>query len=201
MATRSDLSRTLALSCEFYGRTLSPAAADMLMEDLSEYRPDSVILAIKACRKELARFPTPADIIQRIEANDGRPGPEEAWAMIPSDENGSTVWTTEMSAAFGAANPHLLNGDRVAARMAFLEVYKKCVKEARDARVPPTWSVSLGNDRSTHDGALREALRRNQITLDHVQRISGTFELPDEIATPVLSIVQGATRAMPRGGE
>lgn len=171
MATRGDVSKALAVTCEFYGRTLSENAADMIMSDLAEFAPDTVLNAIGRCRKELSRFPTPADIISRIQANDGRPGLEEAWSLIPKDSMASAVWTVEMATAYGTAHPLLRDGDEIAARMAFKEVYEKLIKQAREIKVPATWSVSLGEDKSGRDAAISEAVRRNAITIGEAKPV------------------------------
>jgi hypothetical protein len=103
-------------------------------------------------------------VISRID--DGRPGVEQAWAMIPQDEETSTVWTEEMAQAWGVAAP-LLSNDRIAARMAFKEAYAKAVTDARDQKLPPKWTPSFGRDVPGRQAALAEAVRHNRIGLAH----------------------------------
>lgn len=112
--------------------------------------------------------PKPADIIGKLQSMDGRPGPEEAWSMIPRDESSSVVWTEEMAEAFGVANPLLNEGDQVAARMAFTERYRALVQQARDAGKPVKWMPSLGTDRLGREGALLEAESKGRLTSEHV---------------------------------
>jgi hypothetical protein len=165
MATGSDVKDALRNMAQLYGRELSPAASQMLIEDLKEYSPDEILHALQACRRELRGFPTVADIVGRIQAQDGRPGPDEAWAMIPQDEYGSVVWTEEMAAAFGVAAPLLRSGDAIAARTTFREKYQALVKEARDRGAPPKWTPSFGMDPHGRVAAVRKALDGGRLSL------------------------------------
>jgi hypothetical protein len=51
-------------------------------------------------------------VIERLD--DGRPGAEEAWAMVPKDEEESAVITGEMRFAMGVALRLLADGDAIA---------------------------------------------------------------------------------------
>lgn len=125
--------------------------------------------------------PKPASIIALIDAMrpDGRPGADEAWAMIPMDEAGSVVWTQEMAEAYGIAC-HLLD-DRIAARMAFKEAYIRIVDANKRNGIQPTWSPSLGHDKAGRDAALAEAVRLGRLSADHAIGL-----LPPEKVAPML---------------
>src|SRR5580692_1153047 len=84
---------------EIYGRTVSDAAATMFLVDLAGFNSEEIKAALAKCRKELKTFPSVADVISRID--DGRPGIEEAWALVPKDEEGSVVWSDEIAEAYG----------------------------------------------------------------------------------------------------
>lgn len=106
--------------------------------------------------------PVPADILAQIEgmaANDGRPGPEEAWAIASraTDEADTVVWTEEIAQAWAIAKPVLANGDDVGARMSFKEAYQRLLDDARRARRSPAWFASLGFDPELQTKALRQA--------------------------------------------
>lgn len=134
------LIQALAVTAELTGTQLSQAAAKVMAADLAPYPEHQVIVALGRCRKELKGRLTIADVVQRLD--DGRPGPEEAWAMLPHDESKTLAWTEEMAGAWGVSQG--LKDDRVAARMAFLETYRSRVQKARDAGTPVKWSVSFG---------------------------------------------------------
>ena len=94
--------------------------------------------------------------------------------MIPHDEAGSVVWTDEMAEAFGIAGPLLARGDTIAARMAFRETYQAAVSRARDQHRPPVWRPSMGVDPAGRALALREAIEKGRLSVDHA-----TLALPN----------------------
>ena len=159
----SDLLEAIAVTAELCGRVLSPAAAQMFCADLSPYPAPQVVAALARCRKEVRGMLTVQDVVSRLD--DGRPGPEEAWAALPKDEASSAVWTDEMSEAFGVAAPLLEAGDKIGARMAFKEIYVARVSAARDAGRPVNWTATLGHDPRGRDGVLIEAVARKRLTL------------------------------------
>ncbi len=168
MASRK-LIEAVAVTAELCGRQYTPAAAKAFIMDLEGFPEDAVIKSLRRCRMEVSGFLTVADVIKRID--DGRPGPEEAWSMVPKDESGSVVWTQKMAEAFGVARSLIDIGDLVAARMAFLEHYRAAVAASRDRREKPVWTPSLGYDASQREGALKEAVRHGRITFDHASNL------------------------------
>lgn len=155
------LEEALILTAEVLGTPLSPAAAKLMLADLAPYPEPAVLEALARCRREVTGRLTLAAIIERLD--DGRPGPEAAWAGCPRDEGETVVWTEEQREAFGVAAALLAEGDRVGARMAFLEAYRRLVAEARAARRPVTWAVSLGHDVAGREGPIREALAAGRL--------------------------------------
>lgn len=187
MAPRDDhvaLLEALAVTAELTGTQLSEGAARVMADDLSHYPVSQVLGAFSRCRRELKGRLTVAAIVERLD--DGRPGPEEAWAMIPQGEAESVVWTTEMAQAFGVANPLLQLNDPVAARMAFKETYLAAVTLARSERQPVHWTVSLGHDATMRAAAVEEAVRKGRITSEHATRLlpnrqdSNVFAIEDK---------------------
>lgn len=116
--------------------------------------------------------PKPAHIIEQIKAasaNDGRPGPEEAWALSlkARDEYDTVVWTHECVQAWAVAKPVMDVGDEVGARMAFRESYVRLVSEARERREPVAWEVSEGFDKDRRRLAVVEAVEAGRIAPGH----------------------------------
>lgn len=159
----TDLIKAVAVTAELCGRTFSEGAARVFVEDLIAYPEHQVLAALKRCRREVRGALTVQDVVSRLD--DGRPGPEEAWAMIPKDEGTSVVWTAEMADALGVARPLLAEGDLVAARVAFRERYVRIVAEARDAGRPVDWTLSEGHDRRGVERVVREAVDKGRLTL------------------------------------
>ncbi|MFN6993719.1 MAG: hypothetical protein ACK4PH_05905 [Aquincola tertiaricarbonis] len=138
--------------------------------------------------------PTPADVIAQLEglaAADGRPGAEEAWAIVQAgaDEAATLVWTDEIGQAWGIAKPVLDGGDEVGARMAFREAYNRLVAEARKAGRPAAWAVTLGHDQTRREAAVREAVLAGRLVADEVQHL-----LPAPVVTEQVPLLEGNAR-------
>lgn len=167
MGASEALLEAIAVTAELTGTQLSAPAAAVLADDLSRYPEGQVLIALTRCRREIRTRLTVADVVARIE--DGRPGPEEAWAHCCSllgDERLSIVWTAEEKAAFFACSA--LADDQVAARMAFLETYRKQALEARNQGLPVRWEHCLGHDAAGREPVLLEAVRLGRLKLDQV---------------------------------
>lgn len=180
--------RSLVLTAEVCGSHLSDAAIEIMLHDLAEYPEDAVLAALADCRKTLTGRLSLAAIIERVKAQDGRPGAEEAWALLPFDENDSVAWTEEMRAAWGVAQPLLEAGDKVAARMAFKEAYTRRVEEARASGDPVRWEVSLGLDPAGREAALERAVRAGYIGHEHAASL-----LPHHGGGAVAALLDGNT--------
>jgi hypothetical protein len=186
---KADLLKALAVTAELTGTSLSTAAADVLADDLAVYPLEQVLGALTRCRRELKSRLTAAEIISRLD--DGRPGPEEAWAMIPPDEEGSVVWTEEMAQAFGVAWALIRDGDRIGARMAFKESYTRIVTEARAKQVPPKWTPSLGRDKHGRTTVIEDARAKGRLSAPHAARL---LPPPDFIHPVVRDLVESRRR-------
>lgn len=183
----SKLLEELAITGEIMNApAMTDRARRAFAAELAEYPEGAAIAALHRCRRELSRFPALADVISRID--DGRPGAEEAWAMIPKSEDDSVVWTDEMREAFGIARSLL--DDEIAARMAFREAYLRLTSEARAARKPTRWGVSLGLDPSGRLIAVQEAVRRGRLTAEHARAI-----LPEPTPAPTLRLAAPETNS------
>jgi hypothetical protein len=169
----SEIIETLKAMAEISGARVSPAAAVMMAEDLMRFPAQQVLGALRRCRLEIKRFPTIAEIIERLD--DGRPGIEQAWALCPMTEDSSACWTEEVSKAFyEAALPLICNGDPIAARMSFKEKYSQLLVTARSNGVPTKWTVTLGHDKAGQERVLRKAVESGRLGVDEARRL-----LPD----------------------
>jgi len=165
----SQVLEAVAVTAELCGRTFTPAAATMFVSDLEGFSDGAVLKALSRCRREVRGVLTVSDVISRLD--DGRPGPEEAWAMLPRDEETTVVWTDEMRAAWAIARPMLEADEDIPARMAFKESYIKEVSEARDNRVPVRWEVSLGHDRDGREQVLTRAVELGRLTSEQAKTL------------------------------
>jgi hypothetical protein len=161
-----DVIKALTVTLEVTSTDMSKAAAMVMLSDLSGFPELQVLGALKRCRYEVKGRLSLADIISRID--DGRPGPEEAWSMIPKDEAASAFWTTEMREAYGVAHALIASGDNVQARMAFLERYRNLMQLARDGRLPVQWEFSPGTDKAGRELVLLDAKDKGRISAQAV---------------------------------
>lgn len=175
---RNAIVDAISVTAELFDKVMSKEAATMVLYDLKDYPGQAVIEALARCRKECKRFPTVAEIIERIE--DGRPGAEEAWAMLPKDEATSIVWTEEMAEAHGLARRLL--PDEIAARMTFKEMYQKLVAKARLTGKAAQWTASLGQDKTGQAGAIEEAVRKGRLSSSQAALLLPAFAPPGKTA-------------------
>jgi hypothetical protein len=112
-----------------------------------------------------------ADIVQRVQAADGRPGRDEAWAvaLTSCDEFETVVMTDEIQLALNAARPVLQAGDRIGARMAFISAYDRFVSESRANATPVKWNMSLGFDAGRRIAAVVRAVELQRIPQERAQ--------------------------------
>lgn len=175
-----ELIQAIAATAELCGAKLSEGAARMLLADLAAFQEDHVMAALSRVRKNGKRFSLSA-ITDEMSEVDGRPGVEQAWAMIPQNENTSVVWTDEMAMAHGVIYDLLNQGDKVAARMAFKEAYGKAVTDAREQGIPVRWTPSFGDDMLGRQQALIDAVNKKRLGVEHAMRL-----LPPEYGDALL---------------
>lgn len=130
--------------------------------------------------------PKPADILEIVDAirPDGRPSADEAWALVPRDENTSAVMTEEIAAAMSVAQPLLDEGDQVAARMAFKAAYVRMVEENKRQGIPAKWFPSLGHDVDGRLPVITEAVRLGRLSVDHAEKLLPREKIEAAIALP-----------------
>jgi hypothetical protein len=177
----AELIQAVAVTAELCGRVFSEPAARVFVQDLSAYDERHIIEALRRCRREVRGILTVQDVVSRID--DGRPGPDEAWALIPHDEAESTVWSQEIATAWGVA---MRAHDRQSQRLAFREAYAAEVAKARDAGIPVQWSPSLGHDPRRRATAIAAAVEKGRLSLEHGRDIVPELPAPSAKVLRVL---------------
>lgn len=169
---RAQLAGAICATAETLGQTISAAAAELMAEDLAVFAPANIRKALQSCRRELTGKLTLAAVLQRIQAEDGRPGKDEAWAiaMTSNDEFETVVLTDEIQLALAAAKPVLDAGDKIGARMAFISAYERFVSQARDDVRPVNWHVSVGFDANRRVEAIAKAVQMRRIPQESGQK-------------------------------
>lgn len=187
MNISKNLLQAIAVTAELTQTQLSETAARVMAEDLSNFDEKMVMGALVKCRRELKKQMSIADIIDRLD--DGRPSPNEAWAMIPKNENDSVVWTREIAEAYGVCYKLMIEGDTIAARMAFIEAYKERCTNARNNAVPVKWEPSLGHDKNGREHVIMTAVEKGLLSSDHAAKLLPYHE-HTEANTKLLGMVK-----------
>lgn len=182
------LIKAILVTSELCGRTFGEAAAAVFVSDLAAYPEAQVMAALVRCRKEVRGMLTMADVVNRLD--DGRPSPDEAWAMLPYSEQTSAVWTDEMSQAFGVVLRLIDEGAMAHARMSFIEVYRGLVGKARDQGRPVRWSVTLGHDVDGRERVLMDAADKGRLT--YAQAAEFVPVLPSKRLAPMIEAQRAA---------
>lgn len=202
----SDAGPFVALLRDVFGlyptaKPLTEGQVAMFFRSCAAYSLEHVRAALDAHVRDpqRGRFPpVPADVIAQLQAaaeNDGRPGPEEAWAIArrATDEAATVVWTAEMAQAWSVAIPLLSSRDDVGARMAFREAYQRLVAESRAGGTPPRWSASLGWDEQQRAQAIGQAVQLGYLPREELLALPGpkvtlASAMPPEVRAKLLEL-------------
>jgi len=160
MADLERIVEMLGATAEVCGAEIKPNAMVVMAQDLAAYPVHQIEAALTRVRREVNGRFTLAAVMDRLSADDGRPGADEAWAsaLIADDEAETVVWTEEMAQAFFVAQPLLHAGDKVGARMAFRSAYERIVSEARASAIQVKWQASIGHDKDRRAEAITRAV-------------------------------------------
>lgn len=144
-------------------KVISGGAKGIFFTSMAAYSLPTVRAALSAhCLDRVrGRFtPKPADIIEQIEANDGRRSAEEAWAiaLTGKKETDTVVLTPEIIEAFEICRPVLESSGERSARKSFLDAYTRLVAQNRAKQQPVQWFASLGSDKTGRAAAIEKAV-------------------------------------------
>lgn len=202
MATRKGVAVALKSAAAVHERALTVELIDAWVAALGDAPDAAIAVAVVEHMRDPDRgrfFPKPADIVAVLRAsaaNDGRPGADEAWSMLPFDEAQSVVWTDEMAQAWGIAAPCM--PDKVAARMAFRSAYERLVAEVRQRGVRARWTASLGTDKEARREALERAVTDGRISQEHATGLLPAPEVDPATTTKLLERAAPADNAAAR---
>ncbi len=152
------------------GKILSSGAMELCFEVLMDYPFDLVKEATRSHMKNAKFAPTPADIIELLESKNKRPTADEAWSIVPKDDNNvherhipkgdvngyekTVIWTQEMAQGWASVCQDYQT-DKVGARMAFKAIYERLCNEAVLMGKPVEWILAIGTDKP-HQKAIIE---------------------------------------------
>jgi hypothetical protein len=156
----------LAATAETMGQEVTGTALAIMAEDLSRFNHEDVMSGLVRVRRECTRM-TLAAIIERMP--NMWPGANEAWAAFPKDEADSGVVTGEALRAWGIALSLWEHGDKIGARMAFIDAYRREVSQAATAQ--PVWTVTIGHDVTGREHVIRRGIEQGKIEADKAQHL------------------------------
>lgn len=162
MKKENELLAAIAVATEATGTEMSKTAILFVEQELSLFPLNIALSALRrACREcGRGRFCL-KEVLDRID--DGRPTADEAWALVPMDEDKTVVWNDEICEAWSTARGLIKEGDHIAARMAFKEAYKRVVTKAKEQGKAPHWWASLGHDPHGRAPAIQEAVELGRL--------------------------------------
>jgi hypothetical protein len=150
------------------GQQMNPEGIALMAEDLSAYNINDVDRALRKMRKKRVRFSISV-VEEYIQAEDGRPSVDVAWATMPKDESETAVVTQEMLGAWSVAWEQYCTKDVVGAQISFKREYQRLVDESRESGVPTDWTASLGHDKDGRDSVLIEAAVDGRLLVNYVK--------------------------------
>ena len=170
--TKIEIVKAIGVASEMTGgHEFSKNVLLQMVKSLEKFDREDVFKALERCCEEVKGRLTLAHIIERIP--DPWPSPDEAWALCPKSEAETVVWFDECSISFNEVSG--LMDDKVAARMAFRDIYTRHVQGSRSGgKRGPVWTVSQGHDKTLRDIAIREAVDLGRLTLEE-----GRFHCPE----------------------
>ena len=145
-------------------------------EDLAMLPLEQVGDAFWQARRECQFFPTIKELREfagLTRATYGHPGPEEAWAIYPKSEAETAIVTDEIMVAGAVAANMLDHDDLIAARMVFLEVYRKQLDNARVEQRPARWWATMGTDPQRRVAPLVKGVEQGKIAASRALSLAG----------------------------
>lgn len=195
-------SETFGAAWDFH-KPLSERAIAVAFRQLSAYPLAIILGAIDAHMTDSQRGqfpPKPADLIAQIERHvpqQQRLGADEAWALMPTSEDQSIVWSTEMAEAWAVASPLLDDGDRIGARMAFKGAYERLCEQNRAQGRPVVWELSRGWSGRDVQDVVSEAVRLGRLSQDQAVRYLTAVEYQQPVS--VVGLLANAKTPQAKG--
>lgn len=186
-----EIAKVITTLAVYYGITVNKEQIALFVDDLKDFPIEQIQQACLIYRRNPKNefFPRPAKLIGIIEALDGRPSVEEAWALVPKGNSDAAFVNDEMMAAWTAAN-NFLNDckDMITARMVFKEVYEKKISEARLKKSKPKWWLTRAygqGSEGANEAALRDAVTRGLISEPEAKVLIPDMKFAHEPTDPV----------------
>lgn len=159
---------------------------------LKPYPLTDVIRAIEYHQATEKFGPSVAEIVAILERGRPKhPEPNEAWAIVlKSFDEAQTVFMTQiMKDARLVAYEVWIRGDKIGARMAFLDTYKSLLRA--HGKTLPDWGISVGYDPALRESGVLEAVRLGRITQQYAQKLLPSSQDGGEVGKLLTGKVSG----------
>jgi len=163
--------QAIGVACEVIGQEMSPAAMATIAKKLVVWDQELAIKAIERAMEEAKGRISLSDILKHLPDPLGYRGPEESWSAVCvaiTDEDRTIFVTDEEMKAIAVAAGPMEAGDKIAARMAYLEAYKKALAQARTNQKKAKYRISPGRDQALREQAIIDAGNNNLISRSQV---------------------------------
>lgn len=165
------IAQALAVCAELTNTQLSPAAMNVMVDDLLVYPLPDVMTALQRCRRELSSRFTLAEILARLPNQ--LPQADEAWALVFEAWQNEAVTVVlpeiaQLAAGSSRAFVMLDQKDKTAARMAFKTAYEKMRGEVLASGEKPKWTISAGSDSVNRECVLLQAVKDGKLSREEV---------------------------------
>lgn len=157
------------------GQELPAVVIPTVVKALEVYSTEAILEAIEAVVLAGTGRMTLGVLVERLNAADGRPSPEEAWAIAVSTHGNEAItvaWTAETAQAWAEVGQSLMDsGDRFNASRGFISKYTELVQAARRNRIPVQWIICQGWDKELRHQAIQQAVAAGRITRQYAAMI------------------------------
>lgn len=167
---------------ENYGLQANPNQLRMWLEQLEGIEAVEIYASMKKTWSD-SNYAKPAMPPKLIEIAYGFLNPNEAWAKVESlngNEAAALVWNEEMRLAWGDSYSLISSGDMIAARMTFIESYRRRISESVNQKRRPKYCLTAGA-KDSNEAALIEAVVQKKITPHTALSHNPDLKIPKEI--------------------
>lgn len=179
---KSIVLKMLIQHFENYGLQANPNQLRMWQEQLEGIEPVEIYASMKKTWSD-SNNAKPAMPPKLIEIAYGFLNPNEAWAKVESlngNEAAALVWNEEMRLAWGDSYSLISSGDMIAARMTFIESYRRRISESVSQKRMPKYCLTAGA-KDSNDAALIEAVVQKKITPQLALSHNPDLRIPKDI--------------------
>ena len=176
---RHEFKKIIETTFLTFGRNVPPKEVMQVWWSVFEQFPmEDVRHAFCAAVAESTEFLVPGRVRKYIPDRSGYLDPETAWNQVPKADADAAWVCTEMLEASALAQDSIDRRDMIAARMAFLEAYKRVIENAKAQWGRPQWFYSEATEGSRD--------QRRRMKINHTKMAMERQWIPRQIGADIL---------------